>query len=206
MPITGKRTAVSPELRQVAARALILAIGASLSLPPGLARAAVAPEEVQRIIIVGTRIRPTSTFYWGPFQMAVRLPYSLGPWRNEDEWLDARSNCVELGWKWPKTKDAISAALHDVRCNPVTASSQAANLTSRDLSELRLVAAVAIYHEVRAVENNAGGRFFQVMWADGGSSRYAVTGAVGSAALGTGEISNTVGSGVPEPSPNCVKG
>lgn len=206
MPYASKKTVPKRHFLSAATPAFVLTIGVLLGLPPGSADAALPPEDVQRIIIVGTRIRPTNGFYWGPFQAAVRSTISLGPWQNEDEMLDARSECVAMGWKWPKTKDSVSAALHDVRCNPATALSQAASLTSLAMSELRLQAAVAIYHHLRLIENQKPGATFQVMWADGGTSRYAITGALGSAALGTGEVSHTNGSGVAEPSPNCVKG
>lgn len=211
MPYASKKTVPKRHFLSAATPAFVLTIGVLLGLPPGSADAALPPEDVQRIIIVGTRIRPTNGFYWGPFQAAVRSTISLGPWQNEDEMLDARSECVAMGWKWPKTKDSVSAALHDVRCNPATAVSQARALTSVSDENgtgdvLRWHAAGAIYSNVRLVESYKPGSQFQVMWADGGTTRYVVTNALGNMALELGTAVTSAGSGVAEPSPNCVKG
>jgi len=183
-----------------------LAVAAALSV--GFASPVFAAMEngdtAERVVITGTR--PTVGVGWGPYHLVTWVGYSVGGWQSEDEMLDARDACLEMGWKWPKSKEAISAALHDVRCNPATASSSARTITSRDTGEVRWAAATTLYANVRLAEKYKPGSTFEVVWADSGSSKYIVTGGLGSVALNPVELSSSFGSGSPVPSPNCENG
>lgn len=157
----------------------------------------------QVVVIDGKRIanRPIS-LYWE----AVSGPYS--------QVTNFYSNDADLlviaqmaGWRWPISRKAVSAAMHDVRCNPSTSSfrevTSQSDPTTKWLAANAVVRSMPLYTGSRAKRND----YIEVVWADWGTSKYHIADPTLTDAIPSQvPVSETLpsnGVGVVAPNQNC---
>lgn len=94
-----------------------------------------------------------------------------------------------VGFLWPITRKGVAAAMHDVRCNPMTAAFR--STTSVSSVNDKWLAAEQVVRSMQAAtrKNPRVNDKIAVVWADWGSSTYRVIASVGSITLDENPVS-----------------